>query len=119
MLQRAEDGVAAPKAHFGLGGMRVDVHVGVVKRYVDNGDWKAALFEKAVIRLLQRVAEHAALHPAAVDEEVHIAAISPVRVGAADHAVNADRCGGIAAVVARVDGIAGNIGRVGVGGGDF
>ena len=67
--------------------MNIDIYLIVVERYVDDGHRIATLFEKAVIRLLKRVAEHATLHPAAIDEEAHVAAVCPAERGLAYQAI--------------------------------
>ena len=87
-LYGGEHAVPPAKAHFRLGGMRVHIHIGVIKRYVHHRNREAALFQEAVIRLLQRISQHSALHPAAVHEEAHIAAIRPIEVRPARHSRN-------------------------------
>ena len=88
LLYRGEHSVAAAETHLGLGWVYIHIHLVVVERYVDHCQRVAPLLQEAVISLFQSVAEHAALHPATVDEEAHVTAVRPAERGLAYHAAD-------------------------------
>ena len=87
-----EAGVGAAfvaEADFPFGRMAIDVHVGKGDVQVYNRQGIAFFREQAVVGLFQGEGEHTVLGPAAVDEEVHVAAIGAGNSGGADEAVYA------------------------------
>ena len=88
LLDGGEYTVTAAKAHLCLGWVYIYIHLIVIDGYVDHSQRVAPLLQETVISLFQSIAEHAALHPATVDEEAHVTAVRPAERGLAYHAAD-------------------------------